>query len=181
MAGYGAYLLATTKKFDLLGGSTLILGSLVGLLAVFVTCGGYAKPFVLRLFILFLLLASLTELVIASLFLAPGTQQSVIDTLSPPANLRQFIESNLTSCGAVWMSFVLLQVVAVIVLFCQIRIVRRELLEEEESELVSDRYSAIRHEEQKKSASKKYREKNIEVYSKYNINRPMASAATAIP
>lgn len=176
LAGYAVYMIAGAKGVNALSGSVLALGGVdAGLALLLVTCGTNSV-FFLRLYAFVIGLLELGQIAVAILFLVPSTQASVINAISPPADLRKSLEANLTDAGYVLLAvvgFQALTLALVLAQSCSLDAGFDERAYDRESLLGGGRFSALATNDDEgaatTAAAAKYKARTQKYYDKYKV------------
>jgi hypothetical protein len=198
LVAYGLYLVAIEKNLSVMSGLALALGAIDAVLGVSMLCCGSASLFYLRLYGLVLGLVELAQVAVAVMFILPQTQGRIIETINPPAELRAWIQGNLSTTGYVLLGIVAFQAIALLLVFAQACVVDRgfdeDAVADNEALLGSagasylssfgyaargkprsaaagaDRFGALADEEHAApSAAERYRSKAEKYYAKYGL------------
>lgn len=187
LVGYSIYMISEAKGISVLSGIVLGLGVIDSSLGLLLSSCGYSSLFYLRLYAFIVGLLELAQICIAILFLVPSTQQRIIDTINPPADLKTKIEANLAISGWVLLAVVAFQGLTLVLVLAQQCVLDRGFDESEfdqESLLGSsssskskkskskggkDRFGAIDDEVASTAAAGRYKEKASRYYEKYGL------------
>jgi hypothetical protein len=113
------YLIVHYSSVNTVSGTMLGLGIVNAVWAsTMVVC--YKRQFWLKLYVLVIGLIEIAQIVLASLFMVPAEQQDIIDAIDPPADLRGWLEDNLSTSGYVLIAIVAFQLVALFFVMTQI-------------------------------------------------------------
>lgn len=115
LAIWGVYFAAKTQAFGVAAGVPLGLGLVDVVLGLIITTCGYKRLFFLRLFMLINGLLCIGEIAMAILYIVPGTQGNLIDSLNLDDATADWVNDNIATAG-----YIFLTVVAVKVGHCMI-------------------------------------------------------------
>lgn len=178
-----------SKGFSVLSGSAVGLGVVDTALGLLIVTCGYRYLFALRLYAMLVGLLEVAQIAVAALFLIEDTQQTIIDKMNPPADIRQWVDDHLAITGYVLIAVVCFQAVSLVLVFVQSCNVSKSFEEEEadRASLLSGGSSTLLGSGSKKdrlmgglgaaydaeagfpSASDRYREKASKYYEKYGL------------
>ena len=192
MAGYGAYLVATTKGISVLSGIAIGLGVVDIIMGLLLACFGASSLFFLRLYGLVIGLLELAQISAAVMFIMPQTREQIINSINPPGDIRDLIEQQSSTTGYILLGVCGFQAVTLFLVFVQACLLDRgfdeaaaERATDNESLLGKsggylstfgygdresknkDRFGALADEESAPSAADRYRTKAEKYYTKY--------------
>ena len=192
MAGYGAYLVATTKGISVLSGIAIGLGVVDTIMGLLLACFGASSLFFLRLYGLVIGLLELAQISAAVMFIMPQTREQIINSINPPIDIRNLIEEQSATTGYILLGVCGFQAVTLFLVFVQACLLDRgfdeaaaERATDNESLLGKsggylstfgygdresknkDRFGALADEESAPSAADRYRTKAEKYYTKY--------------
>ncbi len=179
LVGYSLYMISQLKGINVLSGTTLGLGVVDSSLALILVTCGWQRVFYLRLYAFIIGLLELAQVAVAVLFLMPKTQQNIIDTINPDADLKKALEANLGVAGWVLLAIVAFQALTLVLVLMQSCAVDAGFSESSyDSEALlggtkskkADRFGAL-DDEMANAASSKYKEKASKYYEKYGLNK----------
>ena len=127
LVAYGVYLIVAPNAggFSALSGAALALGAIDATMGLALTCCGHNSLFFLRLYALVVGLLELGQVSAAVLFILPETQDRIINAIDPPANVRSWLASNISTTGFVLLGVVAFQAVTLLLVFAQACVVDR--------------------------------------------------------
>jgi hypothetical protein len=119
MAGYGAYLVATTKGISVLSGIAIGLGVVDTIMGLLLACFGASSLFFLRLYGLVIGLLELAQISAAVMFIMPQTREQIINSINPPIDIRNLIEEQSATTGYILLGVCGFQAVTLFLVFVQ--------------------------------------------------------------
>jgi len=192
MAGYGAYLVATTKGISVLSGIAIGLGVVDTIMGLLLACFGASSLFFLRLYGLVIGLLELAQISAAVMFIMPQTREQIINSINPPSDIRNLIEEQSATTGYILLGVCGFHAVTLLLVFVPACLLDRgfdeaaaERATDNESLLGKsggyistfgygdresknkDRFGALADEESAPSAADRYRTKAEKYYTKY--------------
>jgi hypothetical protein len=113
------YLIADYKTVMIVSGGLLGLGFVNVLFATLLLTCGYKRRFLLKLYLLCMGIVEIAQAVLASLFLVSSERASIIDAILPDSDennssLRNWLDGNVETAGAVLLTLVGVQLVALV-------------------------------------------------------------------